>query len=213
MLAFLATHSLTTTPPSCLHPPCSCDDLDLSRQDHVGSGSSPAAQAAPARKRKRATKLTTKKRTVSRNSPSSENEVEEEEKGDGKVRMKWAPKVAWSLEVSVAHYFLCAPTTCIRLPMILQTALMPSTLPLFLALQEDELLRCQVAKYGENWPAIALHIEGRTNKSCRLRWIDHLDPAVNTEPFTVVEDAVVVELHKSLGNKWAGMLRSRALVF
>ncbi|KAK2654305.1 hypothetical protein Ddye_014161 [Dipteronia dyeriana] len=43
----------------------------------------------------------------------------------------------------------------------------------------------------------------RCGKSCRLRWINYLRPDVKRGNFTIEEENTVIQLHATLGNKWA----------
>ncbi|XP_059306768.1 transcription factor MYB54-like isoform X2 [Lycium ferocissimum] len=73
---------------------------------------------------------------------------------------------------------------------------------------EDEKLRELVAKYGpHNWNAIAEHLQGRSGKSCRLRWYNQLDPRINRSPFTEEEEERLLASHRIHGNRWAMIAR------
>ncbi|KAG5617690.1 hypothetical protein AABB24_005964 [Solanum stoloniferum] len=73
---------------------------------------------------------------------------------------------------------------------------------------EDEKLRELVAKYGpHNWNAIALNLQGRSGKSCRLRWYNQLDPRINRSPFTEEEEERLLSSHRIHGNRWAMIAR------
>lgn len=51
--------------------------------------------------------------------------------------------------------------------------------------EEDSMLARLVAAFGPvNWNAMSAMIPGRTGKSCRFRWFNHLDPSVKHEPFS-----------------------------
>lgn len=51
--------------------------------------------------------------------------------------------------------------------------------------EEDVILGELVSKFGaRNWSLIARGIPGRSGKSCRLRWCNQLDPALERKPFT-----------------------------
>ncbi|CAL9002697.1 unnamed protein product [Prunus brigantina] len=53
------------------------------------------------------------------------------------------------------------------------------------SLEEDAILSRLVSKFGaRNWSLIARGIDGRSGKSCRLRWCNQLDPSVKRKPFT-----------------------------
>ena len=72
---------------------------------------------------------------------------------------------------------------------------------------EDQLLTAYVDKHGEgNWNAVQKHSGlSRCGKSCRLRWVNHLRPSLKKGGFTDKEEQLVIELHASMGNKWARM--------
>ncbi|XP_022868065.1 transcription factor CSA-like [Olea europaea var. sylvestris] len=69
---------------------------------------------------------------------------------------------------------------------------------------EDEKLQQLVALYGpRNWNAIAAKLEGRTGKSCRLRWHNQLNPMINKRAFSKEEEERLMAVHRVTGNKWA----------
>ncbi|KAM0070984.1 putative transcription factor MYB-HB-like family [Helianthus debilis subsp. tardiflorus] len=69
---------------------------------------------------------------------------------------------------------------------------------------EDEKLRQLVQRFGpQNWNSIAEKLQGRSGKSCRLRWFNQLDPRINRRPFTEEEEERLLAAHKIHGNKWA----------
>ncbi|XP_057475016.1 transcription factor MYB1-like isoform X1 [Actinidia eriantha] len=70
--------------------------------------------------------------------------------------------------------------------------------------EEDAILSRFVSEFGaRNWNAIARAIPGRSGKSCRLRWINQLDPCVKHKPFTDEEEHIILAAHANLGNKWS----------
>mmetsp|Transcript_40856 Transcript_40856/g.97118 ORF Transcript_40856/g.97118 Transcript_40856/m.97118 type:complete len:433 (+) Transcript_40856:156-1454(+) len=74
--------------------------------------------------------------------------------------------------------------------------------------EEDDLLRRLVCELGtSSWTTIASRVQGRTSKSCRLRWCNQLDPGLNRSKFSELEDAVIVQAHKKFGNKWATLAK------
>ncbi|KAJ8753920.1 hypothetical protein K2173_000174 [Erythroxylum novogranatense] len=74
--------------------------------------------------------------------------------------------------------------------------------------EEDAVLSRLVGKFGaRNWSLIARGIEGRSGKSCRLRWCNQLDPSVMRKPFTEEEDEIIAAAHAIHGNKWAVIAR------
>lgn len=73
---------------------------------------------------------------------------------------------------------------------------------------EDEKLRQLVEQYGaQNWNSIAEKLQGRSGKSCRLRWFNQLDPRINRRPFTEDEEERLLAAHRIHGNKWALIAR------
>ncbi|KAK4391007.1 Transcription factor [Sesamum angolense] len=69
---------------------------------------------------------------------------------------------------------------------------------------EDEKLRQLVQQYGpQNWNSIAEKLQGRSGKSCRLRWFNQLDPRINRRPFSEEEEERLLAAHRIHGNKWA----------
>ncbi|GAV86204.1 Myb_DNA-bind_6 domain-containing protein [Cephalotus follicularis] len=73
---------------------------------------------------------------------------------------------------------------------------------------EDAKLKELVAQYGpQNWNLIAENLEGRSGKSCRLRWFNQLDPRINRRAFTEEEEERLLAAHRLYGNKWAIIAR------
>ncbi|KAG6550128.1 hypothetical protein Mapa_008084 [Marchantia paleacea] len=73
---------------------------------------------------------------------------------------------------------------------------------------EDEKLRELVSQYGpQNWNLIAEKLQGRSGKSCRLRWFNQLDPRINRRPFSEEEEEKLLAAHRFHGNKWAMIAR------
>ncbi|XP_022719945.1 transcription factor CSA-like [Durio zibethinus] len=73
---------------------------------------------------------------------------------------------------------------------------------------EDAKLKELVAQYGpQNWNLIAEHLEGRSGKSCRLRWFNQLDPRINRKAFTEEEEERLLAARRLYGNKWAMIAR------
>ncbi|KAL6974978.1 hypothetical protein U1Q18_042310 [Sarracenia purpurea var. burkii] len=73
---------------------------------------------------------------------------------------------------------------------------------------EDAKLRELVALYGpQNWNHIADKLEGRSGKSCRLRWFNQLDPRINRKAFSEEEEERLMAAHRVYGNKWAMIAR------
>ncbi|KAF8091258.1 hypothetical protein N665_0450s0016 [Sinapis alba] len=73
---------------------------------------------------------------------------------------------------------------------------------------EDAKLKELVAVYGpQNWNLIAEKLQGRSGKSCRLRWFNQLDPRINRRAFTDEEEERLMQAHSLYGNKWAMIAR------
>ncbi|KAJ7971973.1 MYB transcription factor [Quillaja saponaria] len=73
---------------------------------------------------------------------------------------------------------------------------------------EDAKLKELVAEYGpQNWNLIAENLEGRSGKSCRLRWFNQLDPRINRRAFSEEEEEKLLSAHRMYGNKWAMIAR------
>ncbi|KAF8408117.1 hypothetical protein HHK36_007259 [Tetracentron sinense] len=73
---------------------------------------------------------------------------------------------------------------------------------------EDTKLKELVAIYGpQNWNLIAEKLEGRSGKSCRLRWFNQLDPRINRRAFSEEEEERLMAAHRLYGNKWAMIAR------
>nr|ASR18107.1 R2R3MYB22 [Ginkgo biloba] len=74
--------------------------------------------------------------------------------------------------------------------------------------EEDEKLKELVAQYGpQNWNGIAEKLQGRSGKSCRLRWFNQLDPRINRRPFSEEEEQRLLDSHRLHGNRWAIIAR------
>ncbi|GAQ86040.1 hypothetical protein KFL_002670010 [Klebsormidium nitens] len=70
--------------------------------------------------------------------------------------------------------------------------------------KEDSILLLHVAAHGEAHWRKASEVYGlnRSDKSCRLRFKNHLAPSLKKTPLSDVEWAQIIELHKLYGNKW-----------
>nr|GFA03790.1 homeodomain-like protein [Tanacetum cinerariifolium] len=68
---------------------------------------------------------------------------------------------------------------------------------------EDIRLREFVACRGtRDWRLISEQLPGRSVSSCKLRWLNHLDPNVKKTDFTIEENNVLIRTHEIYGNKW-----------
>ncbi|CAG9312156.1 unnamed protein product [Blepharisma stoltei] len=76
---------------------------------------------------------------------------------------------------------------------------------------EDERLKQLLGTGKKKWGELAnilnneLHkgIKIRTGKQCKERWNNHLNPQINRGIWTPVEDLMLLEAHKKLGNRWS----------
>lgn len=74
--------------------------------------------------------------------------------------------------------------------------------------QDDKLLQQLVSEHGpQKWSKIAQYMPGRSGKQCRERWINHLSPDINKEPWSEAEDRIIFKAHKQFGNQWALIAR------
>ncbi|KAK9845699.1 hypothetical protein WJX84_004418 [Apatococcus fuscideae] len=76
--------------------------------------------------------------------------------------------------------------------------------------EEDELLRNIVESQGfniRNWSDVAKHVSGRTGKSCRLRWFNQLNPALNRKPYSRQEDLTVILAYQQMGSRWCDIAK------
>ncbi|XP_065854749.1 transcription factor MYB114-like [Euphorbia lathyris] len=80
--------------------------------------------------------------------------------------------------------------------------------------EEDDRLRASIAKYGEGqWHRLPLRAGlNRCRKSCRLRWVNYLNPNIKRGHFEEDEADLIMRMHNLLGNRWsliAGRLPGR----
>ncbi|KAJ9691998.1 hypothetical protein PVL29_011208 [Vitis rotundifolia] len=71
--------------------------------------------------------------------------------------------------------------------------------------EEDEKLINYISSYGHGCWSSVPRLAGlqRCGKSCRLRWINYLRPDLKRGSFSPQEAALIIELHRILGNRWA----------
>ncbi|XP_019196414.1 PREDICTED: transcription factor MYB26-like [Ipomoea nil] len=71
--------------------------------------------------------------------------------------------------------------------------------------EEDEKLINYISNYGHGCWSSLPKLAGlqRCGKSCRLRWINYLRPDLKRGSFSPQEAALIIELHRILGNRWA----------
>ncbi|KAL5222705.1 hypothetical protein ABZP36_027418 [Zizania latifolia] len=71
--------------------------------------------------------------------------------------------------------------------------------------EEDEKLVKYISTHGHGcWSSVPRQAGlQRCGKSCRLRWINYLRPDLKRGSFSRQEEALIIELHRVLGNRWA----------
>ena len=47
----------------------------------------------------------------------------------------------------------------------------------------------------------------RNGKQCRERWVNFLNPEIKKDPFSLVEDILILEKRLSIGNKWSEIIK------
>jgi myb proto-oncogene protein len=73
-------------------------------------------------------------------------------------------------------------------------------------MEDDARMAEAVKKHGvSNWAAVAALVPGRTNMQCRQRWVESLDPDINTGKWTMEEDAKLTEAVKKQGKEWVAV--------
>jgi hypothetical protein len=74
--------------------------------------------------------------------------------------------------------------------------------------EEDAILRQKRILYGRKWAKIAAHLPGRQGKQCRERFVNHLDPELKKGEWTDDEEAVLIAMHQTYGNRWANISKN-----
>ncbi len=70
------------------------------------------------------------------------------------------------------------------------------------SLQEDDLVLQLVKRYGTKWSAISAHIQGRTNKQIRDRYLHVLSASIKKIKWTEAEDQLILSMFKEIGPQW-----------
>jgi hypothetical protein len=75
------------------------------------------------------------------------------------------------------------------------------------AVEEDAKLTDAVKKHGKDWLAVAALVSGRTNRMCRQRWADNLDPDTlrTMGKWTAEEDAKLIDAVQKHGKDWVAV--------
>ncbi|KAG3156479.1 hypothetical protein PI126_g8734 [Phytophthora idaei] len=61
----------------------------------------------------------------------------------------------------------------------------------------------KVAEIGQKWAKVAAFLPGRIGNQCRERFLNHLDPSINTAPWTDAEDKVLSEAIEAHSTQWS----------
>lgn len=70
--------------------------------------------------------------------------------------------------------------------------------------QQDIILKQEVKNNpNPKWNEIAKKIPGKTAKQCRERYQHFLAPTINRIPWTIEDDALLVQCHQLYGTDWA----------
>ena len=69
--------------------------------------------------------------------------------------------------------------------------------------QEDKTLLEFIHKYGQNWNQIQKLMNDRSSKQIRERYMNHLDPLIRKEPWSLDEDVDLIKLYIIHGKKWS----------
>ncbi|KAG6515416.1 hypothetical protein ZIOFF_025828 [Zingiber officinale] len=75
--------------------------------------------------------------------------------------------------------------------------------------QEDKVLVSYISTYGVGkWESLPKRAGlKRSGKSCRLRWLNYLRPDIKRGNISDDEEALIIRLHKLLGNRWSLIAR------
>lgn len=68
--------------------------------------------------------------------------------------------------------------------------------------EEDYKIKDLVTLYNFNWAKISKLIYNRTPKQIRDRYINYLDPNLNNNPFTILENKKIINFVKEYGKQW-----------
>ena len=73
------------------------------------------------------------------------------------------------------------------------------------SITDDFALLLAFQIYGDNWPMVSHWIHHKNPKQCRERWLNHIDPNIDTASVTWTNDDILtLLLHYQIhGPKWA----------
>jgi hypothetical protein len=74
--------------------------------------------------------------------------------------------------------------------------------------EEDNIITSMVQSNGaKKWRLVAEHLNSRTARQCRERWINYLSPCVTHAPWTSEEDSLLREKVSEFGPLWSRIAR------
>lgn len=68
---------------------------------------------------------------------------------------------------------------------------------------EDDLLINLYDKLGPNWVEISRRMPNRSPRQCRERWNNYINPNLKIGPWTIEEDALLLEKYSVIGPHWS----------
>ena len=73
---------------------------------------------------------------------------------------------------------------------------------------DDYRLKKAIEKYGFiPWKVVAEQVPGRTDKQCRERWLNHLNPFIKNGGWSPEEDDEILSFHRIQGSRWAKLAK------
>jgi hypothetical protein len=72
----------------------------------------------------------------------------------------------------------------------------------FTQAEDTRLIQLVNIHGSRNWGEVARHMPHRTNRQCRERWSNYLNPELQTTPWTDTEDARLLARYREFGTQW-----------
>jgi hypothetical protein len=69
--------------------------------------------------------------------------------------------------------------------------------------EEDKYVLDLIRKFGKNWSLLAKYMPSRSGKQIRDRFLNTLDPNINTDKVTPEEDKKLIQLYTKFGTSWS----------
>ncbi|CAM9750963.1 unnamed protein product, partial [Pylaiella littoralis] len=70
--------------------------------------------------------------------------------------------------------------------------------------EDENLINVKEELPTSDWGKISARVPGRTDKQCRERYCNHLDPKIDeNKPFTREEDEIILKTQADLGETWS----------